>query len=105
MRDDLIRRQEMGEAIDRIKLDLKHETFYSFYQKALMALNEVPTVDAVPVVRCRDCKHFDLDHWETINGIPLIVAHEICTFWGGGCKTDAGGYCFKGKRREEDAVE
>ena len=45
MSDDLIRRQEMGEAIDRIRLDSKHETFYSFYQKVLKALNEVPAAN------------------------------------------------------------
>ena len=24
---------------------------------------EIPTVDAVPVVRCRDCKHWDSETW------------------------------------------
>ena len=44
-KDELISRQETGEAINRIKLDLKHETFYSFYQKVLIALDEVPAVN------------------------------------------------------------
>jgi len=56
---------------------------------------------AVEVVRCADCSFFETDHLETINGIPLIVAHEICTKWGFGCKTAADGFCFLAERREE----
>ena len=59
------------------------------------------TVDAVPVVRCKDCKHFELNHWENVHGIPLIVAHEICTKWGDGCKSSSDGYCFMAERKEE----
>jgi hypothetical protein len=29
------------------------------------ALNRTPVVDAVPVVRCKDCKHTDTDGCET----------------------------------------
>lgn len=57
--------------------------------------------DIVEVVRCKDCRYFDLDHWENFRGIPLIVAHEICNRWGTGCKTDTNGFCFMGERRNE----
>lgn len=53
------------------------------------------------VIRCKDCKYFELDHWESVNEIPLIVAHEICTRWGDGCKTSQDGYCFMAERKEE----
>lgn len=53
-----------------------------------------------PIVRCENCEHFDLDHFENFRGIPLIVAHEICNRWGNGCKTDSNGFCFMGERRE-----
>lgn len=56
----------------------------------------------VPIIRCKDCKHFELDHFENVSGVPLIVGHEICTKWGGGCKTDTNGYCFMAKRKEEE---
>lgn len=59
------------------------------------------TVDAIPVIRCKDCKYFELNHLENVNGIPLIVAHEICTKWGDGCKTTSDGYCFLAERKEE----
>lgn len=54
------------------------------------------------VVRCRDCKHFEYDHWEKVNCVPLIVAHEICTRWGDGCKTSEDGYCFLAERKETE---
>lgn len=60
----------------------------------------IPTADATKVVRCKDCKHFEYDHWEKVNRVPLIVAHEICTRWGEGCKTSADGYCFLAERKE-----
>lgn len=56
--------------------------------------------DAVEVVRCKDCKHFELDKFENVNGIRLLVAHEICNFWGNGCKTYVNGYCFSGVKKE-----
>lgn len=52
------------------------------------------------IVRCKDCKHFEYDHVENINGIPLIVAHEICTRWGDGVKTSENGYYFLAERKE-----
>ena len=55
----------------------------------------------IEIVRCMDCKYFETDHFENVNGIPLIVAHEICMRWGDGCKTSPDGYCFMGERKEE----
>ena len=43
---------------------------------------------------CKDCKFFEYDSIAKVDGIPLIVAHEICTKWGEGCKTSEHGYCF-----------
>lgn len=58
--------------------------------------------DIVEVVRCKDCKHFEYNHWEKVNGVPLIVAHEICKRWGDGCKTREDGFCFIGERKEAE---
>ena len=63
---------------------------------------EVVPADAVEVVRCKDCKYFELDHFDRINGIPLITAHEVCTKWSGGSKTSKDGFCFMGERRNND---
>lgn len=70
-------------------------------QNAVDILKSTPTVDAIPVVRCKDCKHYELDSWAKVNGIPLIVAHHICKRWGEGCKTDENGFCFIGEKVTE----
>ena len=71
-------------------------------EKILEAIAELPTVPP-NIVRCKDCKHFEYDHVENVNGIPLIVAHEICTRWGDGVKTSENGYCFLAERKEVTA--
>lgn len=63
--------------------------------------NRVKAMDQGELIRCKDCRYFETDLWEEINGIPLIVAHEMCTRWGRGCKTRENGYCFLAERREE----
>lgn len=68
------------------------------YKEALkMILNkieETPTVDAVQVVRCKDCKYFDC--WgpkgkETFDCIRFLEAPPITPEW----------YCADGERRED----
>lgn len=44
--------------------------------------------------KCKDCKHFEYDSVANVDGVPLIVAHEICKAWGEGCKSNENGYCF-----------
>ena len=60
-------------------------------------LKQVPTVDAVPVVRCKDCKHWQED-WT-----PEAHTGHYCS------QTDlfsnAEFYCADGERREDDAKE
>lgn len=53
------------------------------------------------LIRCKDCRYFELNHFDNINGIPMITAHEICTKWCGGCKTSQDGYCFMAERKEQ----
>ena len=55
--------------------------------------------DCDELIRCKDCRYFETNHWEKVNEIPLIVAHEICTRWGEGCKTAEDGYCFMAERK------
>lgn len=55
--------------------------------------------------RCRDCKYFEYDSVAKVDGIPLIVAHEICSKWGDGCKTSENGYCFLFEPKEEEGKE
>lgn len=43
---------------------------------------------------CKNCKYFEYDSLAKVDGIKLIVAHEICKRWGDGCKTSEDGFCF-----------
>ena len=92
--DDLIKRQDAIESVG----------FYSCHSgdKLLFAdnaLKNIQSVDAVEVVRCKDCKYFELNHWDGI----IITAHEICNKWADGCKTNKDGYCFLGERKTNDS--
>ncbi len=51
---------------------------------------------------CKDCKYFEYDSVAKVDGIPLIVAHEICKKWGDGCKTREDGYCFLFEPQESE---
>ena len=54
-----------------------------------------PEFEELPKMgKCKDCKYFEYDSVAKVNGIPLIVAHEICKRWGDGCKSKEDGYCF-----------
>ena len=56
------------------------------------------------IIRCKDCKYFELDHFEKVGEfpVPIIVAHEICMKWSDGCRTSKDGWCFMGERRTDD---
>ena len=73
--------------------------FYRTKEEAAEAWNKRAGKEKV---RCCDCKYFDLDHFGNIDGMALIVAHNICTKWGRGCATTPDGFCHLGERREAD---
>lgn len=54
---------------------------------------------------CKDCKYFEYDSAVKVDGAPLIVAHEICSKWGNGCKTREDGYCFLFEPQESEGKE
>lgn len=55
------------------------------------AVCDSPTVDAVPVVRCRDCEHIYIDGYGDL----------ICVK--SGLYSDENDYCSRGKRRDQSA--
>ena len=60
---------------------------------------DAPTADVVPVVRCKDCGFFEVNHFDKVadlDNMPLITAHNICRRWGNGCQTSPDGFCFMG---------
>ena len=59
------------------------------------AIERVPTIDAVPVVRCKDCKYMT-EHYDTDGNVP----YWTCSEWDSG--TDYDGYCHYGERKENE---
>ena len=54
----------------------------------------MPTIDAEPVVRCKDCKYMT-EHYDTDGNAP----YWTCSEWDSG--TDYDGYCHYGERMDE----
>ena len=66
-------------------------------------ISQLPPVTLQPKMGyCKECKYFEYDSMAKINGIPLIVAHEICKKWGDGCQTKEDGYCFLFEPKESE---
>lgn len=59
-------------------------------------------IEKIELITCKDCKYFERDLFDRTNGMPIIVAHEICKKWGSGCKTREDGWCFLAEKREEE---
>ena len=60
------------------------------------------TIEQKDLVFCKNCKYFEYDSVAKVDGIPLIVAHEICKRWCDGCKTSEDGFCFLGEAKESE---
>lgn len=61
------------------------------WAKAICVLHDMPTVDAVPVVRCKDCEY----SYDEIS--YLCCSHGVCV----DCEVPPNFYCAYGKRRAE----
>lgn len=79
--------------IDAHKITLRFSSGYDYdgivyipYREVVDGIRAAPTVDAVPVVRCRDCKHMCRDN-----------VGMFCKVWNGynGCGYD--GFCNYGE--------
>lgn len=58
-------------------------------------------IEMSELILCKDCKYFEYDSVAQVDGIPIIIAHEICKKWGEGCKTNENGYCFLAEQKGE----
>ena len=68
---------------------IAHPNAYHLTNYATLILREAPTINAVPVVRCRDCKH-----------MTIQSNARFCTVWNGinGMRDD--GFCNYGERKD-----
>ena len=87
-----------------LKLPIKVNLPDDWIEQIVNRLRSDPEAEWVEIVRCKDCKYFELDHFEKVEGfpVPIIVAHEICMKWSDGCRTSKDGWCFMGERRTDD---
>lgn len=71
---------------------IAHPNAYYLTNYAMAILQEAPTADVVPVVRCKDCiRRYDTDE------CPMCFLSEgqYCEF------TQDDGFCDRGERKEE----
>lgn len=97
--DDLIQRQAVDTLVDELARAISDERSCMSRGRStatiMQNILDLPSVKPQERIgRCKDCKYFEYDSVAKVNGIPLIVAHEICSRWGDGCKTSEDGYCF-----------
>ena len=100
--NDLISRQAAIDAIDKYFDDLPIQGYYDM----LRIIENSPTVDAVPVVRCKDCKHRPVDMGCHNYGEELLFPDdEVCPCqcgdpWYSWMPKDDW-FCANGERSEE----
>ena len=82
-------RKERMRLIDADALKIDIMCVYGSNPKYIKWLNHAPTVDAVHVIRCKDCKHWACDDSES-------YCDELGIF-----NTDMNSYCSYAKRKEE----
>ena len=75
--------------------DLKWLVNFAAHSKIQRLIADTPTVDAVPVVRCRDCKH----SYEDLGG--LYCSYGPCV----DCPVSPDFWCANGRRREDSHAQ
>lgn len=80
----LIDADELIEIAHRIRLDSR--------ERIERMIESAPTVDAVEVVRCKDCKYYNPQHH---------YCEGIGNWFGIEGEWSDNGYCYKGERKED----
>ena len=71
---------------------IAHPNAYHLTNYATLILREAPTVDAVEVVRCKDCKYGD---WDSEPNDAMVCMRTKDGFWRSG-----NGFCSFGEQKE-----
>lgn len=97
--EDAISRQAVCNIVDAIRDCISVEGYWAILER----LKRLPSVNPQPKTgHCKECKYFEHNSMVKVDGIPLIVAHEICKRWGDGRKTKEDGYCFMFEPQESE---
>lgn len=81
--------------IDADALKLEIACVYGSNPKYLNWLNHAPTVDAVPVVRCKDCKHYYEKQWVVGGGSYTGCWYQTIA------NAQPNDFCSRAERKEE----
>ncbi len=81
-------------ALETFSLDAGYEHYLNALQDVANVLRQMPTIDAVPVVRCKDCKHLFTDF--VMNG----KEYKRCKMQMAGFHDDW--YCADGERKDDE---
>ena len=76
------------------KRGIAHPNAYHLTNYAMLVLQEAPTVDAVEVVRCRNCKYGD---WDSKPDDAMVCMRTKDGFWRSG-----NDFCSYGERNGGD---
>lgn len=72
---------------------IAHPNAYHLTNYATLILQEAPTVDAVEVVRCKDCKYRFKNNGHSRDGCPIVDAN----IW-----MDSDDFCSHGERKDNE---
>ena len=86
--DDLIK--ELKQIVNTEKIFKSFTTWGNAYEDCMTMLDEAPTIDAVEVVRCKDCIYYG-DHGDEEMACAMMILYP-------NKPTD---YCSLGERRED----
>lgn len=87
---DALKRRTQKVATQAWKMNI-HARVETVLNQFIDFINDAPTVDAVPVVRCKDCKHRDPQDGKCDCGHDILWQQPRSDDW----------YCADGERREE----
>ena len=104
----------MSDLIDRKSINLGHVVHdmggLAFLDDVEEYIDSIPAVDAVPVVRCRNCKYSRM-YCFGCSDEPVLACCEIeedddgYEFIRAASSVEPDGYCSKGVRMDEEAQE
>lgn len=70
--------------VGRCSRDVLPADYCAGWNGMVRLLEKAPAVDAVEVVRCRDCKHYKPDEYECgcdfAGGLPYVKADDFCSY-------------------------
>lgn len=77
----LIDAEEFEDALENTEYDISPAYEPDGYSHKLICevLEGTPTVDAVPVVRCRDCTHYN-GHWHCDYFCEAVLDDDFCSY-------------------------